>query len=154
MPKFRSVREPVKSIRFQKNNWKKGTFYPTRTKGLNFKASEPLVARMQHEPTLVLDRGRWFICYAVSSPKPKPLISQLAIALDPGVRKFLTGFDGREIWEIGKLDMGRSYRLPSHLDKLISRMARAKGRQFKRLRYRLRKAAQKIRIKIQFLESN
>lgn len=37
--KFRSVREPVKSIRFQKDNWKKKTFYPTQTKGLSFKAS-------------------------------------------------------------------------------------------------------------------
>ncbi|MFP4103936.1 hypothetical protein [Coleofasciculus sp.] len=40
--KFRSVREPVKSIRFQKDNWKKGTFYPTQTKGLSFKASATL----------------------------------------------------------------------------------------------------------------
>jgi len=101
--KFRSVREPVKSIRFQKSNWKNGTFYPTKTKGLSFKASEPIIEAMQHEPTLVLDRGRWFMCYAVDAPLPKPLNSQLAIALDPGVRTFLTGFDGQEIWEIGKL---------------------------------------------------
>ncbi|MEQ9551166.1 MAG: transposase [Coleofasciculus sp. G3-WIS-01] len=151
--KFRSVREPVKSIRFQKDNWKKKTFYPTQTKGLSFKASEPIIDKMHHEPTLVLDRGRWFICYAVDEPKPKPLNSQLAIALDPGVRTFLTGFDGSEIWEIGKSDMGRIYRLASHLDKLMSRVGLSKGRQFKRLRYRLRKAAQKIRVKIRNLVS-
>ncbi|MEQ9233181.1 RNA-guided endonuclease InsQ/TnpB family protein [Coleofasciculus sp. E2-BRE-01] len=149
--KFRSVREPVKSIRFQKDNWKKGTFYPTQTKGLEFKASEPIVEKMYHEPTLVLDRGRWFICYAIDVPKPEPLNSQLAIALDPGVRTFLTGFDGSEIWEIGKYDMGRIYRLACHLDKLMSRVGLSKGRQFKRLRYRLRKAAQKIRVKIRDL---
>ena len=151
--KFRSVREPVKSIRFQKDNWKKKTFYPTQTKGLSFQASEPIIDKMHHEPTLVLDRGRWFICYAVDEPKPKPLNSQLAIALDPGVRTFLTGFDGSEIWEIGKSDMGRIYRLASHLDKLMSRVGLSKGRQFKRLRYRLRKAAQKIRVKIRNLVS-
>jgi len=149
--KFRSVREPVKSIRFQKDNWKKGTFYPTQTKGLSFKASEPIAPQMHHEPTLVLDRGRWFICYAQDVPKFEPNQSQLAIALDPGVRTLLTGFDGSEIWEIGKYDMGRIYRLACHLDKLMSRIALAKGRQFKRLRYRLRKAAQKIRIKIRNL---
>ncbi|MFP5275197.1 RNA-guided endonuclease InsQ/TnpB family protein [Coleofasciculus sp.] len=151
--KFRSVREPVKSIRFQKNNWKNGTFYPTQTKGLTFKASEPIIEAMQHEPTLVLDKGRWFICYAIDAPLPKPLNSQLAIALDPGVRTFLTGFDGQEIWEIGKYDIGRIYRLSSHLDQLMSRIGKAKGRQFKRWRYRLRKAAQKIRIKIRNLVS-
>jgi len=149
--KFRSVREPVKSIRFQKDNWKKGTFYPTQTKGLGFKASEPIIDKMQHEPTLVLDRGRWFICYAVDAPKPEPLNSELAIALDPGVRTFLTGFDGQEIWEVGKFDMGRIYRLANHLDRLMSRIGLSKGRQFKRLRYRLRKAAQKIRVKIRNL---
>ena len=149
--KFRSVREPVKSIRFQKDNWKKGTFYPTQTKGLSFKASEPIAPKMYHEPTLVLDRGRWFICYAQDVPKLEPLESQLAIALDPGVRTFLTGFDGIEIWEIGKYDMGRIYRLACHLDKLMSRIGLSKGRQFKRARYRLRKAAQKIRIKIRNL---
>ncbi|WP_254565193.1 transposase [Oscillatoria sp. HE19RPO] len=149
--KFRSVREPVKSIRFQKDNWKNGTFYPTQTKGLRFKASEPIIDKMHHEPTLVLDRGRWFICYAIDALSLEPLNSDLAIALDPGVRTFLTGFDGQEIWEIGKSDMGRIYRLAYHLDRLMSRIGLAKGHQFKRLRYRLRKAAQKIRIKIRNL---
>ncbi len=149
--KFRSVREPVKSIRFQKNNWRKGTFYPTQTKGLRFKANEPIINKMHHEPTLVLDRGRWFICYAIDVPKLEPLNSELAIALDPGVRTFLTGFDGQEIWEVGLEDMGRIYRLASHLDRLLSRIGLSKGRQFKRLRYCLRKAAQKIRVKIRNL---
>ena len=94
--KFRSVRDPVKSIRFQKDNWKQGTFYPTQTFGLSFISTEPIVETMEHEPTLVLDRGRWFICYAVDEPKPRPIESQLAIALDPGVRTFLTG----ERWSI------------------------------------------------------
>ncbi|BDT14879.1 hypothetical protein N39L_46020 [Limnospira platensis NIES-39] len=151
--KFRSVRDPVKSIRFPKDNWKKGTFYPTQTKGLRFKASEPIIDKMHHEPTLVLDRGRWFICYAIDAPKLEPLNSDLAIALDPGVRTFLTGFDGQEIWEIGKSDMGRIYRLATHLDRLMSRIGLSKGRQFKRLRHCLRKAAQKIRVKIRDLVS-
>jgi len=149
--KFRSVRTPVKSIRFQKDNWKKGTFYPTQTKGLRFKVSEQIIDKMHHEPTLVLDRRRWFICYAIDAPKPEPLDSCLAIALAPGVRTFLTGFDGQEIWEVGRSDMGRIYRLASHLDRLMSRICLSKGRQFKRLRYRLRKAAQKIRVKIRNL---
>jgi len=68
-----------------------------------------------------------------------------------GIRTFLTGFDGSEIWEIGKYDIGRIYRLASYLDRLMSRIGLSFGREFKRLRYRLRKAAQKIRIKIRNL---
>lgn len=43
------------------------------------------------------------------------------IALDPGVRTFLTGYDGETVLEIGKGDIERIVRLCFHLDKLISR---------------------------------
>ena len=59
--KFRSVREPAKSIRFQKNNWKNGAFYPSLTKNLEFKSTELIPDLMKFEPILSLDRGRWFI---------------------------------------------------------------------------------------------
>ncbi|TAF51588.1 MAG: transposase [Oscillatoriales cyanobacterium] len=75
----------------------------------------------------------------------------MARALDPGVRTFLTGFDGSDIIEAGRGDIGRIYRLARHLDKLMWRIGYAKGGQFKRLRYCLRKSAAKIRIKIKNL---
>ncbi|MEG4484605.1 hypothetical protein [Microcoleus sp. D2_18a_B4] len=90
---------------------------------------------MQQEPTLSLINRQWFICYAIDVPKIKPIDSDLVIALDPGVRTFLTGFDGSGFIEIGKNDIGRIYRLARHLDKLMSRIGVSKGRQFKRLRY-------------------
>ncbi|MEG3924249.1 transposase [Microcoleus sp. T3_D1] len=149
--KFRSRFDTSETIRFQTSNWKLGTFYPTSTKGLTFKASEPIIEVMQHEPTLSLINRQWFICYAIDVPKIKPIDSDLVIALDPGVRTFLTGFDGSGFVEIGKNDIGRIYRLARHLDKLMSRIGVSKGRQFKRLRYGLRKSAAKIRIKIKNL---
>ncbi|MEG4917235.1 transposase [Microcoleus sp. B7-D4] len=149
--KFRSRFDASQTIRFQKCNWKSGTFYPLSTKGLSFKASEPIIEEMQHEPTLSLSDGQWFIGYAVDAPKIEAIKSDLAIALDPGVRTFITGFDGSEFIEIGKNDIGRIYRLARHLDKLMSRIGLSKGRQLKRLRYSLRKSAAKIRIKIKNL---
>jgi putative transposase len=149
--KFRSRFDTSQTIRFQVGNWKSETFYPQATKGLSFKASEPILGVMQHEPTLSLINGQWFICYVVDPPKPFQSESNLAIALDPGVRTFLTGFDGSNIVEIGKGDIGRIYRLARHLDKLMSRIGLSNGRQFKRLRYCLRKSAAKIRIKIKNL---
>ena len=150
---FRSVKDTSQTIRFQVKNWKLGTFYPRDTKGLSFKSSEPILEVMQHEPTLSLINGQWFICYAIDAPKLDPIQSELSISLDPGIRTFMTGFDGHEILEIGKGDIGRIYRLARHLDKLMSRIGLSKGREFKRLRYRLRKAAAKIRIKIKNLVS-
>jgi hypothetical protein len=54
MAKFRSRFDTSQTIRFQISNWKSGTFYPQATKGLSFKASEPIIDVMQHEPTLSL----------------------------------------------------------------------------------------------------
>ncbi|TAE00453.1 MAG: transposase [Oscillatoriales cyanobacterium] len=149
--KFRSRFDTSGTIRFQTSNWKFGTFYPTSTLGLSFKTSEPIVEVMQHEPTLSLINRQWFICYGIDEPKLKPIDSDLVVALDPGVRTFLTGFDGNDFIEIGKNDIGRIYRLARHLDKLMSRIGTNKGGQFKRLRYCLRKSAAKIRIKIKNL---
>jgi putative transposase len=93
------------------------------------------------------------VSYAVNENKPAATDSNLAVALDPGVRTFMTGFDGQEILEIGKYDIGPIYRLARHLDKIMSRIGQSKGRCLKRLRYCLRKAASKIRIKIKNLVS-
>ncbi|NJS10872.1 MAG: transposase [Microcoleus sp. CSU_2_2] len=148
--KFRTFRDRSQTIRFQTDNWKSNTFYPQATKHLSFKASEPIAETMEHEPNLSLINGQWFISYAVSKTK-STTDSNLAVALDPGVRTFMTGFDGQEILEIGKYDIGRIYRLARHLDKVISRIGQSKGKSFKRLRYRLRKAAAQLRIKIENL---
>ena len=149
--KFRSRFDTSQTIRFQTSNWKSNTFYPNSTKGLNFKTSESILEVMQHEPTLSLINRQWFICYAVDEPKPLQTQSNLAMVLDPGVRTFVTGFDGSDFIEIGKNDIGRIYRLARHLDKIMSQIGVNKGSQFKRLRYCLRKSAAKIRIKIKNL---
>jgi len=151
--KFRSCRDTSQTIRFQASNWKSKTFYPQATKGLSFKSSESILGIMQHEPSLSLINGQWFISYAARQLKPQSLESSLAIALDPGVRTFMTGFDGQEILEIGKYDIGRIYRRARHLDKMMSRIGQSNGKCFKRLRYCLRKAAAKIRVKIKNLVS-
>ncbi len=68
------------------------------------------------------------------------------IALDPGVRTFLTGYDGETVLEIGKGDIERIVRLCFHLDKLISRAYKKKVRT--KQRRSLLRAADQIRIDI------
>ena len=56
------------------------------------------------------------------------------IALDPGVRSFLTGFDGEKFIDIGNKDIAKIYRLCRFIDRLISRKSQLKGRAKKRQR--------------------
>jgi putative transposase len=73
------------------------------------------------------------------------------IALDPGVRTFMTGYNPRgETFEFGKGDIGHIYRLCHRLDKLQSKWSIKKGLDHHK-RWRLRKAGALIRQRIRHL---
>jgi putative transposase len=169
-PKFKSCREMEHSIRLADTNWgavkvdkKVSHFipYPTyktiidgeivKTKDLQLNPSEPLCEEMPSQFTILLDRGRWFICFAIEF-QPQLNIKNNCIALDPGVRTFQTGFDGNKIMEIGKNDIGKISNLCQRLDKLQSRLKLATGRQNKRLRWKLKKESQSLRVRISNLQ--
>jgi putative transposase len=84
---------------------------------------------------------------------PEPRNGGKTIALDPGLRCFLTGFDGNSFAEFGKYDFGKIARLCQHLDKMQSKRDRSKGSKFSRLRYRLKQAMERIRTKLKNLRS-
>jgi len=144
--KFRSIRNPRQTIKFNDSNFTKGTWYSQLTKTLEFKASEPIPHQCDYGTQLVERRGKWFAIF----PFPviaNPTSSRKIIALDPGVRTFLTGYDGDKVIEIGSGDMGRITRLCQHLDDLISRSTKVCAKQ----RRSMRKAANRIREKLQNL---
>ncbi|MBD2202250.1 transposase [Calothrix sp. FACHB-1219] len=156
-PKFRSCRHPVLSFKLQSDNWKKGTTYPTHKTDegikiidLKINASEIIPDVIPSDFNIVLDRGRWFITYTIEDAKCSNANNQ-AIALDPGVRTFLTGFDGNKVFELGKGAISRIVNLCRRLDSLQSQIAQAKGKDNKRKRFNLRKVAQQTRIKIKNL---
>lgn len=143
--KFRSIRDSSQTIKFNDSNFKKGTWYPSLTKGLTFKAAE-IIPECERGTQLVYCKGRWFGVF------PVPVTFQPAdatgiIALDPGVRTFITGFDGNKFLEFGGGDMGRIARLCQHLDNLMSRISQAE----KRRKKRMRQAAHRMRIRIRNL---
>jgi putative transposase len=143
--KFRSIRDYSQAMKFNDSNFSKGTWYSSLTKGLTFTASEP-IPKCDQGTQLLYCKGRWFGVF------PIPAIFQDnnstgIIALDPGVRTFLTGFDGNKFVEFGSGDMGRITRLCQHLDKLMSRISKACRKQ----RKRMRQAAHRMRIKIRNL---
>ncbi|WP_424101104.1 RNA-guided endonuclease InsQ/TnpB family protein [Moorena producens] len=156
-PRFRSCRQPVQSFKLQSPNWNKGVTYPThktdngiRLGKLAINPSESLPDQMPGDFSVILDRGRWFITYTIESEKSVNNNEQ-AIALDPGVRTFLTGFDGNQVLEIGIGSISRIVALCRRLDRLQSEIAKATGRTNKRKRFNKRKLAQQLRIKIRNL---
>jgi putative transposase len=146
--KFRSCRQSVATIKFKVGNFIKCTWFPQLTKGCTFEASQPLPLSSNYGTQLVRDRRRWFAVIPEHIPR-EPTTQNKVIALDPGVRSFLTGYDGEAVLEIGKGDIERIVRLCFHLDKLMSR---AYQKQVK-AKYRrcLLRAASRIRIKIRNL---
>lgn len=146
--KFRSCRQSVSAIKFKHGNFTKGTWFPQLSKGCTFEASQILPQSCDYGTQLVRDRRRWFAVIPEYVPI-EPTTQDKVIALDPGVRTFLTGYDGETVLEIGKGDIERIVRLCFHLDKLISRayQKQVKSKQ----RRSLLRAASRTRIKIRNL---
>ncbi|NEP00020.1 MAG: transposase [Symploca sp. SIO2E9] len=145
--KFKSCRKPSQVVKFKARNYKHGTWYPTKVKGLEYRAPEKFPSECEYGTQLIYERGHWYGIF----PEVRPEVDTSAtsvIALDPGVRTFLTGYDGHSIIEIGNGDIGRIQRLCFHLDKLMSRIDLSAS---KRQRRAMRKASHRIRSRIQRL---
>jgi len=105
---------------------------------------------LRHDCRLILTTtGNIFLsvpCEAEAPVKPK---SSDVIALDPGVRTFVTGYSPQQgVFEVGKNDIGRITRLCCCLDRLISHRDTTSSYQ---KRKRMTKAAARIRRRIQNL---
>ncbi len=145
--KFKSCRQPSQVIKFKVDNYKKNHWYPTKVKGLTYRSPEGFPIECSYGTQLVFERGKWYGIFP-EYKQPIPTKQSKVIALDPGVRTFITGYDGEKIVEFGNRDMGKIQRLCSHLDNLMSRIDLSVA---KRQRRAMRKAGYRIRGKIQSL---
>jgi putative transposase len=145
--KFKSCRAFSQVIKFKAGNYKNGNWYGRTTKGLSFTSPLPIPSYCPYGTQLVYQKGKWFGCFPEYREMNLSSHSSV-IALDPGNRAFLTGYDGEIILEVGKKDIGRVNRLCSHLDQLMSKISKSQG---KRQRFKMRQAAQRLRCKIQNL---
>jgi putative transposase len=144
--RFKSIREPRQTIKFNDCNFSQGKWYSRLTSKLGFSSSEPIPSRCDYGTQLVYRRGKWFAVFPEPVQKSENQSNKL-IALDPGVRSFLTGYDSEQVIEIGGGDLGRITRLCQHLDDLISRATKVNAK----TRRSMRRAANRIREKIQNL---
>lgn len=145
--KFKSVKAPSQVIKFKAGNYKQGCWYPKKTKGLTFYSPESFPNECLYATQLVYQKGKWYGIFPESREESCTKTDSV-IALDPGVRTFLTGYDGDRVLEVGERDIGRVNRLCTHLDDLLSRIAKCNS---KRKRFKMRKATTRIRHRIQNL---
>jgi len=145
--KFRSCKAPRQTIKFNNSNYSQGKWYPRITKNLFFEVSEPIPQTSPNATQLIKTKnGEWFAVF-LFPVEIRTNSQDKILAIDPGVRTFLTGFDGQSFLEIGKGDIGRINRLCAYLDNLMSRISKAKGKE----KAKMKKAAQRLRNKIRNL---
>ncbi|MCS6782275.1 MAG: transposase [Gloeomargarita sp. SKYG98] len=142
--KFCSVRDKTHTIQFDQGDYRNGTWYPKLTKGLPFRATEPLPQTCPYGTKLMRIKDRWYAIF----PEPVHVShsqTDKVVALDPGVRAFFTGFDGNAFIDIARGDFGRIARLCHRLDQLMSRMSKACHKQRRRMRMAAFRMRERIR---------
>jgi putative transposase len=118
-------------------------------KEMNIKSSEPF-DKADHRCRMSYDKyGHYSICIPVKDDtKTFENQERLGIvALDPGVRTFQTYYNEYVHGEWGKSDHSRLFRLCLHIDKICSRMSKAKSK----VKRRLKKAKLRMHLKIKNL---
>jgi len=158
--KFRSRKGPKQTLYLRADSLKKNGFY-VRFLG-DMKMSEPLPAKPQgtgnqkserdtdaevKDSQLILENGRYFLCVSYVEKKKTREPSDRIVALDPGVRDFMTFFSEDCFGWLGQQCINRIQRLCQHCDNLLSRATQEK----RPLRRALRKAANRIKVKIRNL---
>ena len=125
------------------------------------KMSEPLPAQPQgkgkvserdtdaevKDSQLLFENGRYFLCVPYVEKKKTREPSGRIVALDPGVRDFMTFFSEDCFGWLGMQCINRIQRLCQHCDNLYARATQEK----RPLRRALRKAANRIKVKIRNL---
>ena len=119
------------------------TFYKKREKGTQKPINEVRDSR------LLSENGSWYICITYREKTNKtPTGVMRVVALDPGVRDFLTYFSETGFGWLGLQAINRIQRLCVSLDRLLSRIATCTVRRKKRT---MRRAANQIRRRIRCL---
>eukprot|EP00939_MAST-03C_sp_MAST-3C-sp1_P001308 g1308.t1 len=153
--KFRSFKDKSESIVVKKKHWgrKRGAYAPLLGPDV-LKGHVDLPEKLVCDSRLIRTRlGHYYLCMPkpldmVSDNQAPPMKKHSTVALDPGVRTFMSGYDpDGTTFEWGKNDMSRVFRLCLALDRLQAKWTKVKHRQ----RYRMKIAARRIRLKIRNL---
>ena len=161
--KFRSKKINSLSIYVKDKAYKAGTIYHTIFAGnmkINseisqgfvagkvkpFKASADFPERSDHDVRLVRKAtGKFYMCFSQKTNEKKYNMRHVAIALDPGVRTFMTGFTTEgEVYEFGVNDINIVHKLLRTIDKTKSLLFKVNSKK----RYNMKKAMVRTQEKI------
>lgn len=144
---FRSRREPDPRFGFDAVSLKAASVF-SREHALTFLPTEAIPSAMLEGTKVVYKSGRWFLIVPVNVPRASERDPSLpVVAIDPGVRCFVTFYSEAGVGQIGKGDFGQVHRLCKHLDSLMSRIAAANSK----AKMRMIKAANRMRWRIKDL---
>jgi putative transposase len=143
--KYKSRKDRQQTIFIPKSAVKSGKgFYVTLLKTMY---SSELFPEAEYDCRMSYSGGRWYLIIPVKTTD-MPERQGKAVAVDPGVRTFLTFYSSENCGKLGCGDFSRIQRLCHYADDLLSRISKAK---LHRQRHNMRKALDRIRWKIKDL---
>jgi putative transposase len=154
--RFRSIRDKSQTLQFKvASDLKQGKLLPQYWGDLGaFECSDNgkrfCVINPDYTPEVTYKNGNFYLTLPQDT-EVEDNGKESFIAFDPGVRTFLTGFDGNRFIEFGEGDINRIVRLCRSLDKMQSQRDLLKGHKNRHLRYQLNQKMKRKRRKIRNL---
>lgn len=151
--KFRSRLDPVQSMAVLKKHWghKRGgmawLFSATALKCYD-KRYRHLLDDLPHDSRFLRDKAkRYFLCVPIDREKrPTAVQNGKVVAIDPGVRTFLTTYDqDGEVHEWGKGDQTQLYKLGVHVDRLNKKASSARHASRRRIKKAIGRIYDRVR---------
>lgn len=139
--RFRSRKNPKQSCFIPSSALRESGIYPRISGALKMSEKFPDDAR---DSRLVYEHGRWFVIVPYRVTATKAENQGRVVALDPGVRTFITGYAQDRVFKIGQHAFGRIQRLAHYMDDMISRMTKVNAKK----RRKMKKALSRMRWKI------
>jgi putative transposase len=129
--KFKSKKTPRQSIYIPKQALLKSGIFPRLSKSMRYAEDLP---EDPMDSRLLLQNERWFVVVPVCEKVQASENQGRVVALDPGIRTFITGYAKDLAFKIGQSDFSRLQRLAHHMDDLVSRMSKTKGQKKSRMK--------------------
>ena len=147
--RFRSRKSPRQTFTVQANCVSEAGIYRTKLGGMLMAERLP-VAVNRNISRLTFRHGQYHLAVPYDEERPPQRENQArVVALDPGVRSFLTWYCADSVGKIGDGAFFRIQRLCERLDDLLSRAAKAPSRK----RRNMRRAAGRMRVRVENLIS-
>ena len=145
--RFRSRKNPRQTLTVQANCVSPKGIYRTKLGDMQMAERLP-VAKNRNICRLTLRHGQYHLAVPYDESRPPQRENQAqVVALDPGVRSFLTWYTNDSVGKIGEGAFFRIQRLCERLDDLLSKAAKAPARR----RRNMRRAAGRMRLRIENL---